>query len=177
MDQNDPKSLPDGAASAGGQARAANLTQARRIAIALTDGDDTFMRTGRQVIEGCRLDIDVRFWMEEVRGMAEFIREWCINRRSQIRAVYLWPQGAKIVVFIVPVSESFNFDLADDLAELSLELVRQFHFVGPVDLLQIPEREVCRFVPPSGIQRPLLSHDRRTSAPIAGSPSLDTCQT
>lgn len=123
----------------------------------LNDGDDTFVRTGHQIINGCRLDTSIEVWLAELETMAEHLAAWSDQRKDRITSCYVWPRGATIAVFFVPTQPSFNFDLADELAILTTDLHR-FN-VGPVEIHQVPERELSRFLPTSGIDRPLFRRD------------------
>ena len=45
--------------------------------------NDVFVRTGKQIIEGCRLSISIGVWLEELRGMFGFLAEWCGEARGE----------------------------------------------------------------------------------------------
>lgn len=47
----------------------------------------------------------------------------------------------------MPATPRFDFDLADDLAILSQDLITQFN-IGMVDVHQIPDSELTTFVDP-----------------------------
>ena len=118
----------------------------RRIVIHPKD-DDLFVRTGRQVIESCRLRISVDLWLNELTGMIEAVQEWAAGHADRVAACYCAAGGSKTVLFFVPASERFDFDLADALTELNGRLVREFN-VGMVEVRQIPATEIERFVDP-----------------------------
>jgi hypothetical protein len=107
--------------------------------------DDLFVRTGRQVIEDCRLGISIELWMKELSGVLDEVRRWSIERRDRIRACYCAPTGSRITFFFAPVGEQFDFDLADNLAQFNAELLHKFN-VGMVELHQIPWDEWERFL-------------------------------
>ena len=109
--------------------------------------NDLFIRTGRQVIESCRLGISVDLWLEEMDSMQRFVAQWCAGRASKIHSCYCFPRGPQICLFVTPNSESYDFDLADELTELSLTLLRQFN-VGTVEVYQVPHGELGRFIDP-----------------------------
>jgi hypothetical protein len=110
------------------------------------EDNDLFVRTGRQVIEGCRLSISVEVWMKELDEMFLFIHSWIQKCSKQIIACYAVPRNVVTAIFFVPKSQTFDFDLADLLAELSIKL-QKFN-VGPVEIHQIPEDELNRFIIP-----------------------------
>jgi len=109
------------------------------------ENDDLFVRTGRQVIEACRLGISVEVWFGECKDMFERVSQWARGHAAQVSACYAVPRGTGIGLFVVPKSQSFNFDLADELAELNRELVQKFN-VGTVEIHQVPGDELHRFL-------------------------------
>lgn len=109
------------------------------------ENDDLFVRTGRQVIEACRLGISVEVWFGECKDMFEHVSEWARGHAGQVIACYAVPRGTGIGLFLVPKSQSFNFDLADELADLNRELVQKFN-VGTVEIHQVPGDELGRFL-------------------------------
>lgn len=111
------------------------------------EGSDIFVRTGRQVIDACRLDISIELWIEEFRSMIQKTGEWSEERSGQIRSCYCAPRNSRLVIFFCPASDKFDFDLADDLAQLNITL-RQLFNIGPVDIQQIPWDEAPRFLHP-----------------------------
>ena len=123
------------------------------------ENNDLFVRTGRQVIEGCRLGISLEVWFGECKAMFDEVLEWAKVRANQIRACYAVPRGVGIGLFFVPRSESFDFDLADHLAELNVKLVRSFN-VGPVEIHQVPADEIDRFIIPKTAREVYSDADR-----------------
>lgn len=112
------------------------------------EDNDLFVRTGRQVIESCRLGISVDLWLKELAAVIESVREWTAARADRIAACYCAPRGAKTVLFFIPTSRQFDFDLGDELADLNGRLVREFN-VGLIEVGQIPAAEVDRFLDPA----------------------------
>ena len=127
--------------------------------------NDLFLRTGRQVIDGCRLGISIEVWFHECDSMFEDVAKWAADRSDRISACYAVPRGVGMCLFFVPVSESFDFDLADQLAELNSRLVRTF-CVGPVEINQIPADEKARFIAPN-TAREIYPHADRPPQAVA----------
>ncbi|MFP4052951.1 MAG: hypothetical protein ACLFV7_03705 [Phycisphaerae bacterium] len=75
------------------------------------------------------------------------VEKWIGDRSGRVLSCHAVPRGIGIALFFVPAAESFDFDLADELVGLSANLVRHFN-VGPVEIHQIPQDELERFVPP-----------------------------
>lgn len=126
--------------------------------------NDLFVRTGRQVIEACRLGISVEVWFGECNAMLEKVTAWAQEHVAKVTAAYAVPGGAGIRLFVVPKSETFDFDLADELADLNRELVQKFN-VGTVEIHQVPADEVSRFVVPEEA-RQVFSDANGTHQPV-----------
>ena len=107
--------------------------------------DDLFARTGKQIIEACQMSISIAVWMEELNQMLSEVKAWCAKRSDKISACLAEGRGSEVLLFFVPVGNQFNFDLADELADLNRELVTDFN-IGMVEVGQIPEAEVNRFM-------------------------------
>jgi len=115
--------------------------------VVIHPGDnDVFVRTGKQVIEACRLDISIELWLSELATMQGFVREWAGQRAGKIRSCFIVGRGSKVVIFVAPQGEQFDFDLADEMTMLDAQ-VSQYN-IGPVDLRQVPWSEMDRFVNP-----------------------------
>ena len=109
------------------------------------DDDDLFVRTGRQVIDACRLGISIDVWLEELTSLAGELRAWATERSTKVRACYLTTRSSRVVAFVAPTSPNFDFDLADELAVLNTALLRKFN-VGMIELHQVPWGELDRFL-------------------------------
>lgn len=109
------------------------------------DDDDLFIRTGRQIIEACRLRISIEVWYAECNAMLENVAEWAKAHAAQVSQCYAVAGGSGIGLFFVPKIQSFDFNLADELADLNRELIQQFN-VGTVEIHQVPIEELYRFV-------------------------------
>jgi len=107
--------------------------------------NDLFIRTGKQVIDACKLDISIELWLHELEGMASHVVDWAQNHKDRITSIYLAARATKIALFVCPASDGFDFDLADDLTSLNTHLLKTFN-VGMVEILQIPSDEIDRFV-------------------------------
>ena len=77
--------------------------------------------------------------------MAEAVGRWSEERAAKVRACYCSPLGAKVVFFFFPSSGTFDFALANELAELNLTLCNTFN-VGTIETHQIPWADADRFL-------------------------------
>lgn len=125
---------------------------AERPIIVHPEDDDLFVRTGKQVIQACRLEISVELWMRELVGMFGKVRDWIQERPGRVRSCDAAPRGSRVVLFFVPATEQFDFDLADELADLNSQLIKEFN-VGMVEVHQVPGAELDRFLDLSTARR------------------------
>lgn len=121
------------------------VPDADRPVVLHPENDDLFVRTGRQVISACQLGISLELWLRELDLMIEDVRGWAEAHAGHVRACYCAARGARVVLFFVPATEQFDFDLADALAELNSRLVREFN-IGIVEVGQVPADELARFL-------------------------------
>ncbi len=126
------------------------------------ENNDLFIRTGKQVIEDCHLGVSLDVWLHEVDALQEHVRRWAETRADRTLCVYVVPRITKLVMFVMPAAGRFDFDLADEMAELNAHLARTFN-TGPTEILQVPAGELDRFV--SGGKARLLYGGQAESHP------------
>ncbi len=63
------------------------------------DDNDIFVRTGKQIIEGCRLSISIGVWLDELKGMFGYLGQWCSARPDLVQACLAVGRGSKVLVF------------------------------------------------------------------------------
>ena len=131
-------------------------TDAQRQVVLHPENDDLFVQTGKQVIEACRLNISLDLWKHEVRAMFDHIRKWAADHADRVQACYISPRHTKLLLYVAPRGEAFDFDLADELVQLNRTLLRKFQ-VGLIEVLQVPLSEIGRFVHPDEA-RELYAH-------------------
>jgi hypothetical protein len=107
--------------------------------------NDAFIRTGKQVIAGCTLGISIDLWIDELNSLIAHVQNWAEGHKTSVSACFIEPRPRCVMLFFVPASTSFDFDLADELVELNARLMKDFN-VGMVETHQIPERELDRFL-------------------------------
>jgi hypothetical protein len=130
------------------QSERTHVTQSRegeREFVFHPQNDDLFVRTGRQVIEHCRLGIGVEAWLGELHDLLGAVAMWCSERANKIRSCHVAPLASRVTLFFVPSSTSYDFDLGAELAELSVSLIQHYN-VGMVETRQIPWSEQDRFI-------------------------------
>ncbi len=120
----------------------------RNFVFHLSD-NDLFVRTGRQLIEACQLNISIDLWKQELDLMFAYVMDWCGKKHIHVRTCLCEPRRARLVLHFIPKSDGFDFDLADGITELDCYLSRNFKNVGLVEAGQIPWAEMERFVNPN----------------------------
>lgn len=135
--------------------------------------DDLFMRTGRQVIEGCQLGISVEVWASEMSDMIEHVQSWSHAHAQSIEACYISPRGSQTILYFIPSLGRFDFDLARECVELQMEILHRYN-VGMVEIYQIPGNELSRFVPEKKPKVDLWPAARTTSS--SGSITARSCK-
>ena len=120
--------------------------------------NDVFVRTGRQIIDACRLTISVEVWLDELEEMMKFVRTWCADNRT-VRGCICSPRAARVMLFFVPTSTTFNFDLADQLTDLDIHISREFH-LGSDEVSEVPLGQADRFLIPEESIEIYGQHDR-----------------
>lgn len=127
------------------------------------DNNDLFVRTARQVIDHCQLGISLELWLKELDSLSEAVAAWCVSQGG-VRSCYCAPQGSRVVFFLSPLRDQFDFDLADSLANFSLQQAPRFN-IGAVDFHQIPLDELDRFLNPRNAKH-IYGEEFRSSAPV-----------
>lgn len=116
----------------------------RQVVVHPSD-EDLFVLTGRQVIKSCQLGTSVELWLEEVSRAEAFVAAWCADHSGKVNLAFLVPRPSQLALFFAHSDSQFDFDLADEMTELSSQLVHEFN-IGMVDMYQVPKAEISRFV-------------------------------
>lgn len=117
-----------------------DAAEAERRVLVTTEDEDRFSLTCAQAIEACKIHTSRKVWFEELRSLFSQVNEWAIKNQSAVRCCYAQPRAGLVAIFIIPIKDSFDFDLADKIADLDLELSQEFPLV-PAEVLQIPGNE------------------------------------
>jgi len=110
------------------------------------ESNDVFVRTGKEVIASCELGISLEVYLGQLSDLFRAVASWGKSHPS-VRAIFAYPNGSKIVLYVVPCTDTFNFDLADEMAHLNRDLVRDHgRVLGMIEVLQIPWQDRDSFV-------------------------------
>jgi hypothetical protein len=139
-------------------------TDGSRPVVLRPENNDVFVRTGKQVIAGCSLGISLELWLDELNSLIALVMDWAKEHSKSVDACYIEPRPRCIMLFFVPVSASFDFDLADELVVLNAKLIKNFN-VGMVETHQIPSSELDRFLNPP-MARQIYGESRKPHSPV-----------
>ena len=115
---------------------------------------DLFVCTGRQVIAACNTQMGIERWIEVYEAMLGAVQDFSKENSSLISECYAVPRNAKTVLSFVPVSEAFDFELAEKLAKLQFDFQQRFvNILGAIEVGQVPSWDLRRFLDPNGSQR------------------------
>jgi hypothetical protein len=108
---------------------------------------DLFIRTGKQVIAACDMQIRIERWIEVYEAMLGSVRDFAQDHAELVSACYAVPRNAKTVLSFIPKTDSFNFELANELAKLQFDFQQRFvNLVGAIEIGQIPSWDLDRFL-------------------------------
>jgi len=114
-------------------------------------GDDRFVRTGKQIIEACELQISIDSWRQNLAELCTEMWKLASARAGRIKACFVVPRAGRVHVLFVPLTGQFDFELADELAKLNIRLRRQRMMYGLIEASQVPESELGQFLEPAGL--------------------------
>lgn len=131
-----------------------HVQDAQRPFVIAPENRDLFVRTGRQVIAACNTQLKIESWLELYEAMLGSVRDFAEEHGDHVAECYAVPRNAKTVLSFVPKSREFDFDLADQLAELQFDFQQRFeNLVGSIEIGQVPSWDLRRFLDPDEAQR------------------------
>lgn len=107
--------------------------------------NDKLVQTGQQIIMSCQLTTSVKVWLDELADMISWLSKWAADRSNRIQGMICAPRPARVMLFVVPQSGRFDFDLADELVEMVGRVEDTFN-IGTIEAVQVPADEIDRFV-------------------------------
>jgi hypothetical protein len=130
------------------------LHDAQRNYVIAPENRDLFVRTGRQVIAACDTQMKIERWLEVYEAMLGAVRDFAEDHADRVAECYAVPRGAKTALSFVPRSQSFDFELASELAKLQFDFHQRFaNIVGAIEVGQIPSWDLRRFLDPDAAER------------------------
>jgi hypothetical protein len=127
---------------------------ADRAYVIAPENRDLFVRTGRQVIAACNTQLRIERWLSLYEEMLRSVRDFAEAHAERVAECYAVPRGTKTALRFVPKSDSFDFDLAGDLADLEFDFQARFsNLLGWIEVGQVPGWELDRFIDLAAAQR------------------------
>ena len=117
-----------------------SAADADRQVVITQEDEDRFSLTCAQAIEACKFHTNRKIWFEELASLFGFVQSWIKDNLPKVNSCYAAPRGGQVVIFIVPTAKSFDFELSDALADLSLALSEKFQQISS-DVMQIPGKD------------------------------------
>jgi len=111
----------------------------------ITADEEIIQRTSEQIVRACQLQISASAWQQNFSLMVEYVAAWCVQRTAEVTLALVDLRSEKIVFYIVPKSEQFDFKLATEQAELDIYLNTR-GAIGYTETRQVPGWELDRFV-------------------------------
>jgi hypothetical protein len=117
----------------------------------ITQSEDILERSGAQLVAACKLQVSAEVWADNFNHAIRAVQEWARQWSADVAAILVEIRTDKVVFFIVPTSETFNFRLAEAQSDLDHDLLTRFG-IGYVESRQIPGDELDRFVSPLALR-------------------------
>jgi hypothetical protein len=131
-----------------------DIQDALRSFVIAPENRDLFVRTGRQVIAACNMQLRIERWLEVYEAMLGSVRDFAEDHADRVAECYAVPRNTKTVLSFVPKTQGFDFDLADALASLQFDFQERFgKLVGAIEVGQVPAWDLRRFLDPDEAQR------------------------
>ncbi len=111
----------------------------------ITSNEEIIQRTGAQIVIACQLHINAAAWQQNFAIAVEEVRQWCKDHPNKIALVLVDLRSDKTVFYVIPRSDEFDFELAQQQTDLNISLNTR-GAIGYVETRQIPPWEIARFV-------------------------------
>lgn len=110
----------------------------RQVVVSPED-EDRFMMTCQDAAEACRQGREAMQWGNTFRKVLSFIREDLDSSIDRVRSCYVGPADGHLACFVIAKSSSFDFELAEVLADLEREITTAFPEFTYIRVQQIPQ--------------------------------------
>lgn len=114
----------------------------------ITADEEIIERTGEQIVQACKLQMNVSAWRQNFAAAVGYVRQWCGQHADRLSVALVILRSDKIVFYVIPVGEQYDFDLGEAQADLDMYLNTR-SAIGYAETRQIPGWEMERFVPPT----------------------------
>lgn len=122
--------------------------------------NDTFVRTGKQIIDACEMQIGFEAWQQNIADLWEQMIKVARDKREKVTSLYMLPRHGTVHVLFATRHDEFDFDLADELACWNIRFRRSRGMYGEIEAAQIPESELLQFVEREHVGEALTAIDQ-----------------
>jgi hypothetical protein len=111
----------------------------------ITSNEDIIQRNGEQIVRACQLQISVSTWWQNFDLAVGRVAQWCGERAEKLALALVDLRSDKVVFYVIPAGDAFDFELGEQQADLDIELNTRGG-IGYVETRQVPAWELERFV-------------------------------
>jgi len=116
----------------------------------IDNNEEFYERTGEQIVRACKMQISVQVWADNFRATLNTIYHWADGQPGKIEKILCEPRSDKVIFFVVPTSDEFDFDLGFAQATLDVTLNTQCN-IGYAETRQVPRWDLKTFVSPEAM--------------------------
>ena len=117
----------------------------------ITADEDIIQRTGEQIVQACKLQMNVSAWRQNFNACVNHVHDWCKANAPKVSLALVNLRSDKIVFYIIPTSEQYDFELGEIQADLDIYLNTR-GAIGYTETRQIPGWEIERFAAPTALR-------------------------
>jgi hypothetical protein len=125
-----------------------------------------FAITMQEAAEACSRRNEQIVWADEFNQILSRMHAWTKERSSMVAAAYGALVDREFVFFIVPVGETMNFELSDEIAAAEVGLNHDFAN-AKVEVRQIPGHDAEALATFLDVDKAILIYGQRCPAPEA----------
>lgn len=118
------------------------------------ENEDRFVLTCAQTVRAVMAGMSVEVLIGEVQELFKHVAALLSKQEHRVRDCYAMPRQGELTFFVVPKSDNYDFELADVLSDIDIEIAEKFQQV-PCSVQQIPAGNVNVFVTADARKFPL----------------------
>lgn len=100
--------------------------------------EDRFVLSCGEAVKCAQIGMGVQALGDEIREAIRGARTWLDKRRESILACYATLRDGQILFVVIPSAPSFDFELANDLADLDIEIAEAT--LCHCEVIQVPAK-------------------------------------
>lgn len=99
--------------------------------------EERFFTTSQEAAEALRHRDKIAQFQKEIMAILQHLRKWMYSHATVVDKCYFGFRSGRQVIFVVPKSAKFDFDLSDELTQLDLDLAAKFN-LSRCEIMQVP---------------------------------------